>query len=342
MKKVKISGVGMYLPGPRITNEELSKRLLINEEWINQYIGTKSRHFSIDLNSGNKVFDLSDICVEAAKSAINIAKISHSDIDAVVMATATPDNLMPATVNIVADKLGLNNIPTFQIQSGCAGAIQALQIATQMFNAPNINNVLVIGGDVCNKFLNIKQDFSLLPSGELINYVLFGDGAGAIVLTNNLKSKGMIVNHVTNKFTGYKKVPGQLINWFGIENNNSPQVNSRAIMEDYKAIEHNVPPMAKELLYELLSTVDWEIEDVDYFLTPQLSKVMSEKIIKYLDIPMYKTINCVEDFGNTGNALPFIQLTQLYNKLSSNKKIILLAIESSKWLKSGAVFYGTK
>ena len=160
MRDVKIIAVGTHLPGPQISNKKLSKILSVSDEWIDFFIGTKSRHFCVDIETGEQYFQLSDICYEAAKNALQKSIIKSSTIDALVLGTATPDTLMPATVNVIADKLGLNNVATYQLQSGCAGAIQALDFGTQLIKSGKFKNVLVIGGDVCNKFLNLKQDLS--------------------------------------------------------------------------------------------------------------------------------------------------------------------------------------
>lgn len=337
MIEVKIIGTGSFLPGPQIDNKKLSKILTVSDEWIDFFIGTKTRHFCVDIETGETLFKLSDICVEAAKIAITKSGINSSLIDAVVLSTATPDNLMPATVNVVVDKLGLNNIATYELQSGCAGAIQALDFGTQLIKSGKFNNVLIIGGDVCNKYLDLKQDFKSLNSSEIINYVLFGDGAGAAILSNEPKP-GMTVGHIINRFTGLGQSPGQMINWFGIKKCNI-EAGEQIIFEDYKSIETKVPAMTKELYHELLNKTGWKTADIDYILPPQLSKIMTEKIIKQLDYPPEKTINCIEATGNNGNALPFLQLEKLFETMAKNQKALILAIESSKWLKAGVTLY---
>ena len=100
-----------------------------------------------------------------------------------------------------------------------------------------------------------------------------------------------------------------------------------------------VPVMSKELLHELLEKMEWKITDVDYFLPPQLSKIMTDKIISHLEIPTEKTLNCVEFTGNNGNALPFLQLEKLFGTMTKNQKAMIIAIESSKWLKAGVTLY---
>jgi 3-oxoacyl-[acyl-carrier-protein] synthase-3 len=165
----KIIGIGTYLPGPQIDNETLAQLFHINREWIDFFIGTKTRHFAFDLETKQPRYQLSDICSYAAQQAIENSEIDLKEIQAVILATATPDYLMPTSVNLIADQLGLNNIATYQLQSGCAGAIQAIDLGTQLLKSGRVNNVLVIGGDVCNKFLNLNRDFTQMNSKELVN-----------------------------------------------------------------------------------------------------------------------------------------------------------------------------
>lgn len=332
---LKAIGIGTHLPGPQISNKQISKRFSVNEEWINYFVGTKYRHFSVDLLSGEPQCNLTDIATQAAQNAIENAGIETQDIDVVIMASATPDHLMPATVNLVADRLGLNKVATYHLQSGCAGAIQAIDLGMRILNSGQEHTALVIGADVCNKFMDFSQDFSQLTSKEIINYVLFGDGAGSLVLQKTHNQKGIYIDGVINQFVGRNKKPGQMINWWG----QSKPVHAKGVLEDYKAIELEVPPLTKELMHELLNTQRWKLEELNYFLVPQLSKTMTEKIIHHLQIPMEKSINCVEMTGNNGNALPFIQLNQIFHQIQKNEKGLILAIESSKWIKAGMVFH---
>jgi 3-oxoacyl-[acyl-carrier-protein] synthase III len=332
-KRIIISGLGSFLPGNPIENQRLSQVFNINEEWIDYFIGNKRRHFAIDLESHEVIYSLAEICTNAASNAIQNSHYSVEDIEFVVMATATPDHLMPATVNLVADKLGINFIPTYQLQSGCAGAIQALDVAQQFLLSGTYKVGLVIGGDVCNKYMDMTRDFSGMSSSELINYVLFGDGAGAAVLTSEKQADGLVIESIFNQLTGLNKEPGQVINWFGNSTNNVeiPQ----AIKEDYKAIEKKVPVMAGEILKYLIDNMQWNLDDVDFIMPPQLSGNMTQQIINSMKLPEEKTVNCVAETGNNGNALPFLQLQRLETLMQKGQKALGVAVESSKWIKSG-------
>ena len=279
---------------------------------------------------------------KAASQAIERAGIHIEDIELIVMSTATPDHLMPATVNFVADQLGITHIPTYQIQAGCSGALQGLDVASQFLKSGAYRTALVIGGDVCNKYIDLDRDFTKLKGHELINYALFGDGAGAVVLTTKEEKLGINIHSIKNRFEGLGREPGQVMNWFGMVPEKIDEMSMRdrrkvfqSAKEDYKAIEQHVPMMAKDMINELLIDNNWNKDEVNFYLPPQLGGHMTDKIVEYLELPTEKVINCVRYTGNNGNALPYIQLSHLAEKMNSGDKAVGVAIESSKWIKTG-------
>lgn len=327
-----LASIGTALPGDPVDNATLSKVLGINEEWIEVFIGTRTRYFARDLGTGVVRWSLADLCAQAAERALAAPGVDPSEIEFIVLGTATPDTLMPATVNHVADQLGLDQVPTLQLQSGCAGAVQALGVAQSMIASGQYRTGLVIGGDVCSKHLDLQRDVSGAAPGDLVNYVLFGDGAGAAVLTDEPRGQGIALRQVLNRFTGLGRKPGQVIEWFGLADRYDDR---QALTEDYKAIEEFVPVMAVEILWEMLGELDWEADQLDYLLPPQLSGRMTRRITEELDVPTAKEISCVADTGNNGNALPFLQMEKLLEGMSGGERALAVAVESSKWIKAG-------
>lgn len=327
-----LAAIGTALPGDPVDNATLSKVLGVNEEWIEVFIGTRTRHFARDLGSGVVRWSLADLCAQAAERALAAPGVDPSEIEFIVLGTATPDTLMPATVNHVADQLGLDQVPTFQLQSGCAGAVQALGVAQALIASGQYRTGLVIGGDVCSKHLDLQRDVSGAAPSDLVNYVLFGDGAGAAVVTDEPRGQRLALRHVLNRFTGLGRDPGQVIEWFGLADRYDDR---QALTEDYKAIEESVPVMAVEILWEMLGELDWEADQLDYLLPPQLSGRMTRRITEELDVPTAKDISCVADTGNNGNALPFLQIEKLLERMSDGERALAVAVESSKWIKAG-------
>ncbi|MFF3838324.1 3-oxoacyl-ACP synthase III family protein [Streptomyces sp. NPDC001930] len=328
-------GAGSALPGAPVDNGTLAGLIGASASWIDDFTGTRTRHFATDLKTGAATHALVDLCHEAAEAAIADAGIEPGEVGFVVLSTATPDHLMPATVNLVADRLGIGHVPTYQLQSGCVGAIQALDLACRILRDPETDGScatgLVIGADVCNKHLLLDRDFARVPPRELVNYMLFGDGAGAAVVSREPWGHRTAIRRVLNRFVGLGQSPGQVIEWFGL----ADRLDERpAAQEDYKAIEENVPRLAEEILCELADDLAWDLDRVEYVLPPQLSGRMTELIVDRIALPA-REVSCVAATGNNGNALPFLQLGRLLPQLRDGERALCAAVESSKWLKGG-------
>jgi 3-oxoacyl-[acyl-carrier-protein] synthase III len=333
---VHLLSVGTALPGAPIDNAALGRRFGMGpqwEEWIDFFIGTKTRHLSLDLDTGEARYTLADLCAIAANRALAAAELRPGEVDLVVMATSTPDVLMPATVNVVADTLGIDGVPTYQLQSGCTGAVQALGLAHQLLQTGQYRNALIIGGDISVKFYDVGVDMTALPQDQLVHYVLFGDGAGAAVLSSGDAVPGSaIIRRVFTRLTGLDRAPGQMLDWFGPADRGSDRA---AAVQDYKAIEASVPPMSVEVLAELLDDLDWKSTEIDYLLPPQLSGRMTARIVNELCVPGAREISCVTETGNNGNGTPFFQLERALSKMITGERAVGISIESSKWIKAG-------
>jgi 3-oxoacyl-[acyl-carrier-protein] synthase-3 len=334
---IHILSAGTALPGPALDNATLARQFGMDElweQWIDAFIGTRARHLSVDLRTGELTSSLADLAVRAAQSALHSAGLKPGDVDVMVLGTATPDQLMPATVNVVADRLGVNGIPTYQLQSGCAGAFQALDVGRRMLMTGEYRTALVIGGELCARHYDPHADLRTLDSAELVNLVLFGDGAGAAVLTTEPAPGTAAIRRVLNRVTGLGRPPGQVVEWFGTIDRHADRPG---VQEDYKAIEEFVPVMAREIAEELLDGQGWTATDVDYLLPPQLSGRMTRRIVEGLGIPSAEEVTRVDLIGNTGNAMPFFQLEELLPQLSGGEKVLGVSVESSKWIKAGFV-----
>ncbi len=329
-----IKGLGLCTPGRAVSNEALAQRFSLNAEWISLYLGNHSRYFATDLNSGVQHYSLMDIARQAAISALDNAQIDKGKIDFIILSTATPDKLMPATVNEVAHDLEMFNIPTYQLQSGCCGAIQALNLANDLLSGDRYHYGLVIGADICNKFIDPLKDYSESQASEIINFALFGDGAGAVVLTSQADESSLAITHLQYRMTESSLPPGQIVNWQG-----SRVIDQVMLREDYKNIETHVPRIAEDQLRRILSMLDATADDIDWFLVPQLSGRMTARLIDALKLPTEKTVNCVAETGNNGNALLLFQLSYLLEAIQPGQRAIALTVESSRWLSGGLALH---
>jgi 3-oxoacyl-[acyl-carrier-protein] synthase-3 len=332
---IHVLAAGTALPGPPVDNAALARRFGMDtlwEEWVDTFIDTHTRHLAVDLESGQVRYSLADLAESAGRHALTAASLDPSEVDVLVLGTATPDMLMPATVNVVADRLGIDGVPTYQLQSGCAGAVQALDVGRRMLATGEHRTALVLGGDVCAKHFDLGVDLAGLQPSELVNVVLFGDGAGAAVLTTEPVPGSATILRVINRLTGLNRPPGQVLEWFGPAH---PPTGRVAVNEDYKAIELSVPTMAAEVLKELIDELGWHSGDIDYLLPPQLSGTMTARIVEALQLPGAREITCVRETGNNGNAMPFLQLERALADMVSGDRAIGIAVESSKWIKAG-------
>jgi 3-oxoacyl-[acyl-carrier-protein] synthase-3 len=333
--RIHIRSAGTALPGPAIDNATLTRHFgmpVAWEQWIDTFVGTRTRHFAVDLATGEIRTSLADLAETASRRALATAGLDTPAVDLIVMATSSPDMLMPATVNLVADRLGLNDLPTYQLQSGCAGAVQAFDVASQLMRSGQYHTALVIGADTCAKHFETTIDPTTLSPAEQVNGMLFGDGAGAAVLCDTASTDSAVLRHAFVRFVGLGRAPGQVVDWFGRADRHTERP---AVLEDYKAIEESVPVLAAEALDRVLDALDWKESDVDYLLPPQLSGRMTARITDHLDLPGAEKISCVADTGNTGNALPFFQLERTLPRLVTGDRVVGIAIESSKWIKAG-------
>ncbi|MGP3977400.1 3-oxoacyl-ACP synthase III family protein [Streptomyces sp. 8N114] len=334
---VHLLGTGTALPGEPVGNDRLSRRLGIPSAWVETFIGTRTRHFTVDLDSGRVRWSLEDLCTDAADRALADAGTEPSEIGFIVLATATPDALMPTTAALLADRLGIGGAAAYQLQSGCSGAVQAFAVARALLSVSPSGLGLVVGGDVCSKHLDLGQDFRDLPPGALVNYVLFGDGAGAAVVSGTPRpGTRAVLTHLEHRLAGPGLPPGQRVEWFGAADLRAGGVRRPAVTEDYKAVEHRVPELARELRDTLLTVSGWRRESVDYLLPPQLSGRMTEQITSELGRGFeWEPVSCVAETGNNGNALVFLQLDRLLPRLTRAQRALVLAVESSKWIRAG-------
>ncbi|MEY9890096.1 3-oxoacyl-[acyl-carrier-protein] synthase-3 [Catenulispora sp. MAP5-51] len=332
--EVWLLAAGSAFPGPPIDNARLAELFGADDlwqQWVEVFLGTRTRHFAVDLETNEVRHSLADLGRTAAERALAGAGLAAADVDVIVLATSMPDHLMPTTVNVVADRLGIDGVPTFQLQSGCTGAVQALQVARQALVAGGHRTALVIGGDVCAKFLDVDLAPGKVKAADLVNIAMFGDAAGAAVLSTDPTPDAVAVRRLDLRLAGLGRESGHTVQWSGTARRDS---DGPAVAEDYKAIEEIVPRMAVETARRVLDELGWADSRVDYLLPPQLSGRMTAKIVERLGLPGAKEISCVRETGNTGNALPFLQLERLLPLVGPGQCVLGVAIESSKWIQS--------
>ncbi|WP_269470661.1 3-oxoacyl-ACP synthase III family protein [Streptomyces humicola] len=336
-----LTSVASALPGEPVGNDELEERFGLSRQWIETFIGTRTRHFAADLATGKATHTLADLCRQAAERALDRAAVDPGRIGFVVLATATPDALMPTTAAVVADRLGVTGAPVYQLQSGCSGAVQAFALADALIGA-GARAGLVMGGDVCVKHLDLTREFRRMPPGELVNYVLFGDGAGAAVVTAEPSGASGASGAVVRLRAAVHRpvlpghAPGQRVEWYGAADRAG---GGSPVTEDYKAIEHRVPELSERICTELLDGLGWSGQQLHYLLPPQLGGRMTARIAaglrERLGAERAEEVSCVAETGNTGNALVLSQLERLLALMTPGQRALCACVESSKWIAAG-------
>ncbi len=279
-----ITGVGSFLPKNKCSNESLSNFVDTSDEWISKRSGIKSRHFVSDNEN------TSDMAFFAANKAIEKAKIPKNEIDLIVLATTTPDNTFPSTATLVQKKLGINAV-SFDVQAVCAGFVFALSVAKSMMIESNYKNCLVIGADSMSK---------LLDWNDRSTSVLFGDGAGAIILQKieNIESKyddwGILSNiiHSDGQFYDLLKTNG------GVSIN---QKTGFIEMEGKEVFKHAVDKLSSSL-EEALEASNKSINELDWLVPHQANQRIILGVADRIKIDVNKVISTVKDHGNTSAA----------------------------------------
>ena len=309
MKNAKMIGFGLYTPKNLVENERLQEFLETSDEWIRSRTGIERRYISLDENT-------SDLAVEASKKALNQAGLSAEEIDLIIVATVTPDNFTPSTACIVQDKLGAKNAWAFDINAACTGFIYALKLGRSLIRSGEANNALIIGAETLSKALNWKDRGSC---------VLFGDGAGATVLTSTEEDCG--IKCVNVKSDGSK---GDSLVIQGLPLN-SPFKDGREVSENYinmngREIFKFATKVMEESIVEILEKENKKIEDIDAIIPHQANLRIIDYVVKRLGIPREKFVTNLQNYGNTSGASIPIALCESINEgnLKKGDNIIMV------------------
>ena len=276
----KIISTGSYLPEKILSNDDLSKIVDTSDEWIRTRSGIRSRHIAADYE------ETSDLALIAARRALQSAHLSALDIDLLVVATTTPDVIFPSTACILQDKLGAKNAVAFDIQAVCSGFVYALSIVDKMIASGAYKNALIIGAEIYSRILNWK---------DRTTCVLFGDGAGAVVLTRS-ETPGVLATKLYSDGSrrSILNVPGQVRN--GVVYGD-PHVH----MDGPAVFKMAVNVMA-DVCNETLAMANMTAADVDWLVPHQANVRIIDATGRKLGIAAEKTIVTVQGQGNTSAA----------------------------------------
>jgi 3-oxoacyl-[acyl-carrier-protein] synthase-3 len=281
----RITGTGSYLPPRRLTNADLvaelaSQGVESSDEWIVERTGIKARHFA---DAG--VFS-SDLGYEAAKNALAAAGRVPQDIDLIIVATSTPDMVFPSTACILQNKLGANGGAAFDIQAVCSGFVFALTIADSMIQTGAANKALVIGAEVFSRILDFK---------DRTTCVLFGDGAGAVVLEAS-ETPGILASdlHADGKHVDILCVPGHV--------SGGNVLGDPLLKMDGQAVFKLAVGVLEDAARATLAKVGKTEADIDWLIPHQANIRIMQSTARKLKMSMDKVVVTVDQHGNTSAA----------------------------------------
>ncbi len=282
----RITGTGSYLPPRRVTNDELAAELATrgldtSDEWIVERTGIKARHFAAPEVCA------SDLGLEAAKNALQAAGIEAADLDLIIVATSTPDMVFPSTAAILQHKLGITNgCPAFDVQAVCSGFVYALTVADAMIKAGTAKRVLVVGAEVFSRILNFE---------DRTTCVLFGDGAGAVVLEAS-DQPGILAAelHADGSYAGILCVPGNV--------SGGKVIGSPMLQMDGQAVFKLAVGLLDKAARAALAKANMQESDIDWLIPHQANLRIMMSTARKLKLSPEKVVITVDQHGNTSAA----------------------------------------
>ncbi|MDR3326132.1 MAG: ketoacyl-ACP synthase III [Rhodospirillaceae bacterium] len=291
----RIVGIGSYLPDHIMTNEELAKNINTTDAWIVERTGIRERRIAAPSEL------TSDLATAAAKQALISAKLTEKDIELIILATSTPDNTFPSTATRVQAKLGMTKGVAFDLQAVCSGFIFALSVADNFIKSGQIKTALVIGAESFSRILDWNDRSTC---------VLFGDGAGAVILkaeygSGNIQDNGILSTNIHSD--------GRYYNLLRVDGGpSSTQTVGYIRMEGRRVFRYATINLVK-VAYEILKINNLTIADLDWIIPHQANKRIIEETARKLRIPLDKMIMTIDRYANTSAASVPITFTEAIN-----------------------------
>jgi 3-oxoacyl-[acyl-carrier-protein] synthase-3 len=279
----RIAGTGSYLPEKVVTNHDLEKMMDTSDEWIQERTGIKRRHLAADDEA------TSDLALGAARQALDMAGITAEDIDLIIIATTTPDKVFPGTACIVQRRLGIGGCGAFDIQAACSGFVYGLDLADRHIRTGAGKNVLVVGAETLSRLTNWD---------DRATAVLFGDGAGAVILQES-DEPGIISTHIhaDGQYEDLLQVPQGVSSGYDIT-----RAGEAFIQMNGNAVFRRAVATLDSIARETLDKNNIDKHDLDWFVPHQANMRIFSAAAKKLDMPMERVIVTVDEHANTSAA----------------------------------------
>ena len=280
MIRSRIAGTGSYLPPRIVTNDELAQRIDTSDAWIQERTGIKQRHIAEASQTS------SDLALQASRRALEAAALKAADIDLIVVATSTPDFVFPSTACLLQAKLGVKGCPAFDVQAVCSGFVYGLGIADNFIRAGTHQRALVVGAEVFSRILDWNDRGTC---------VLFGDGAGAVVLAA-AERPGVhaTVLHADGSQAGILSVPGNVSGGRIVGSPFLQMQGNQVFRFAVKALD--------EVTRETVAAAGMTLEDIDWLIPHQANVRILEATAKRLGLPRERLVVTVDHHANTSAA----------------------------------------
>ena len=285
----RLAGTGSYLPERRLSNSDLERLVDTSDRWIHERTGIRWRRLA------DEGVCTSDLGAEAARRALDAANLSASDLDLIIVATVSPDQPMPNTACVLQRKLGARGCMAVDVSAACSGFIYAYSIADQFIRSGTYRHVLVVGAEVMHRLVDYQDRETC---------ILFGDGAGAAVLSRAADDEDARVMSV------HLHADGEISDLFTLAAGGSAMPFSPRVLEERthfmrmkgrEIFKHAVRTMAQSC-DEALRANDLTADDVDWIIPHQANLRIIEAVAKHAGVPMAKVVVEIEDTGNTSAA----------------------------------------
>jgi 3-oxoacyl-[acyl-carrier-protein] synthase-3 len=279
----RIAGTGSYLPEKIVTNRDLEKSIDTSDEWIRERTGICKRHVAAEGET------CSDMALAAATRAIEMAGIEAADIDLIIIATTTPDKVFPSSACLLQRKLDIHGCPAFDIQAACSGFVYGLDVANRMIQTGGASNALVIGSEALSRVTNWK---------DRTTAVLFGDGAGAVVLQPS-DQPGIIATHIHSdgQYADLLEVPAGISAGY-----DAVRAETAYIHMNGNAVFRKAVGTLGSIAQETLDGHGFNKSDVDWLVPHQANLRIIKAAAKKLDLSMDDVVVSVDEHANTSAA----------------------------------------
>jgi len=283
MTYARIAGTGSYLPVKVVTNHDLERTLDTTDAWIRERTGIHRRHIAAEDET------CSDMGVEAAHRAVEMAGIDIADIDLIIVGTTTPDKVFPSTACIIQRRLGIHGCAAFDVQAACSGFVYAMDIADRFIKTGAARVALIIGSETLSRITNWQ---------DRATAVLFGDGAGAVVLTAG-QDPGVLATHIhaDGQYEDLLEVPQGISQGF-----DTVRANEAYIQMNGNAVFRRAVATLDSMARETLTGHDIEQSDIDWLIPHQANLRIIQAAAKKLDLPMERVVVTVDEHANTSSA----------------------------------------